>query len=457
LTLQLLVNTLRFGAPWQSGYVGEGFSTPLFAGVYGLLFSTGRGLLVYSPLLIAVPMVLGRFFRYRPLLALVIVETFVLKLLLFGQWWSWQGGWSWGSRFLLPAVPLLFLSLNELFLTIRRRPGVIRALVAGLIALGLFVQLVGVLSNPNRFGNDLFTIVRGEENQFLFIPQLSFFAGSYQLIRNGIVNHFSFQFADYYGWGVFAAVVGPLAAILVVSTAGLIRAADVRPIGALSRVPKLLRDRSARPAIALLGVVIPVLFGSWLIVDAGRIPRRILDATGNAATGARLVHDRAVFLDRRVTRPAPRPDDPPQTHRWEGWLRVPISGDYTLHIKSTGWYEVRIGAQTVAANRSETRQYVATQALTLDRGLHSIRIDYMPADPAYRLFQIYWTIPGFGIQHGLLDNRTILAEPPSTVMRILLAIDRFKVMILALTLISAHALAARPARLHRNRNRGSER
>jgi hypothetical protein len=101
-------NVLTFGQPWKFAvsYAPEGLA--------GLLISPGRGLIWYCPiLLLAVAGV--RAARKRNLLgALLVLTVFVAYLLLHSLWSFWGGGWSWGPRFLLPAIPGLAALLGLL-------------------------------------------------------------------------------------------------------------------------------------------------------------------------------------------------------------------------------------------------------------------------------------------------------------------------------------------------------
>jgi hypothetical protein len=77
-------------------------------GIYGLLFSSGRGLLWYCPPVVLAGIALCRIPKNKRLEALNISAIFVGLLLIYsGPWWS--GGWSWGPRYLLPTLPGLFV------------------------------------------------------------------------------------------------------------------------------------------------------------------------------------------------------------------------------------------------------------------------------------------------------------------------------------------------------------
>jgi len=81
--------------PW--GYI-EGFKYPVFFGVISILFSFGRGFLFY------IPSFLVALRRYKDLLGnwITVQLLFVLSLIpIYGAWWAWYGGLSYGPRFFM--------------------------------------------------------------------------------------------------------------------------------------------------------------------------------------------------------------------------------------------------------------------------------------------------------------------------------------------------------------------
>jgi Dolichyl-phosphate-mannose-protein mannosyltransferase len=99
---------LMFGQPWafHLGGIAEGFA--------GLLLSPGRGLLWYSP---AMALAIPAFQKARKSNApgaLLIALMFGAFLAIHSLWSFWHGGWSWGPRFLLPALPGLAALLGNL-------------------------------------------------------------------------------------------------------------------------------------------------------------------------------------------------------------------------------------------------------------------------------------------------------------------------------------------------------
>lgn len=113
LALLMWYNYARFGTLLASGYASEArlFITPLHEGLYGLLFSPGKSVLLYAPpLLLALP---GSYLLWREGQRGVVLlgwGLFMSHVLLYARWNIWEGGGVWGPRFLLPVVaPLMLL------------------------------------------------------------------------------------------------------------------------------------------------------------------------------------------------------------------------------------------------------------------------------------------------------------------------------------------------------------
>ncbi len=140
-------NWVRAGNPLQTGYDLSIFSPNLLPGLYKLLFSPLRGLFIYSPLLVlSLPGLAWLWRRGRAETALVVGVSGV-TVLLFSAWTSGEG-LSWGSRFLVPVVPLLCLPLAP---PLDRALAGAKVLAGSLLAFGILsfaIQLLGVAINP---------------------------------------------------------------------------------------------------------------------------------------------------------------------------------------------------------------------------------------------------------------------------------------------------------------------
>ncbi len=136
-------DTLRYGAPWRTGYFFATFNHPLVAGLYGLLLSPAAGLFIYVPLL---PLALvGLFLTMRrlPLLASTALVLLAVRILVYAVWFGWSAYWVWGPRYLVPAMPVLAVGLIEVC---RRWSGLhlgLKAALASVLAVSGLVQVVG--------------------------------------------------------------------------------------------------------------------------------------------------------------------------------------------------------------------------------------------------------------------------------------------------------------------------
>ena len=115
--LLLAYNLVRFGSPFATGYhfeSGEGFTTPIWQGLWGLLFSPYRSVFLHTPLFIASVLASVPFYRRHRSEALAIAALSVTLVLLYSAWWMWWGGFAWGPRFLVPLTPFWVLLLAPL-------------------------------------------------------------------------------------------------------------------------------------------------------------------------------------------------------------------------------------------------------------------------------------------------------------------------------------------------------
>ncbi len=154
---QLGLNWARFGHPLASAYAdqteGIQFTTPLLAGLYGLLLSPGKGMFFFSPALVLGLLGWGALARRHPgrqALVWALAAAILVPLVVHAKWQNWPGGWTWGPRHIFGihaflAVPAAAWVLENG----RHRAGRIAILV--LLVVGIGVQLLGSLVNFNEF------------------------------------------------------------------------------------------------------------------------------------------------------------------------------------------------------------------------------------------------------------------------------------------------------------------
>ena len=110
----LAYNYIAFGAPLEQGYGTKPFDTPIQTGLYGLLLSPSRGLLVYCPYLVFAFLALVRAWRWPGEVAVRLRGLFIVwlaTLVLYATYAEWWGGRVFGARFLDDLAPILFVAI----------------------------------------------------------------------------------------------------------------------------------------------------------------------------------------------------------------------------------------------------------------------------------------------------------------------------------------------------------
>lgn len=157
-------NALLFNAPSQA----KGFSTPLWLGLYGNLFSVGRSIFLYSPPTLLALFTFRKFYETYRAEARLFLAIVAIYLLIYSTYGFWEGGWTWGPRFLFPIVPLLILPLGY-FLTNSWN----KRILVLLVGLGISVQILGVVINYSYVYWDWLNMDLSPDNAYLFVPHIS--------------------------------------------------------------------------------------------------------------------------------------------------------------------------------------------------------------------------------------------------------------------------------------------
>lgn len=147
-----VTNHVRFGHWSDSGYAlavqGGLFRGDPRPGLAGLFLSPGRGLFVFAPLLLLAPIGFRRMRRrgerlgfWVPLVVLGVTVAVAAPLE------GWHGALTYGPRYLLPALPFLFLAVGHAIpIALESRIG--RTAFVVLAGIGLWVQLPAALVDP---------------------------------------------------------------------------------------------------------------------------------------------------------------------------------------------------------------------------------------------------------------------------------------------------------------------
>jgi hypothetical protein len=147
-----LFNWSRYGSPLTFGFSAlqhTSFTTPLLLGLYGLLISPGKGLLLYNPIVWAGLIGLASMFRTRRREAILFALIMLIELLFFAVYEFWTGGWNWGPRYIMPVLPLLVLAAGEWVYVNPTR--LRKAILIVLCVIGLGLNLSALLVDHSRY------------------------------------------------------------------------------------------------------------------------------------------------------------------------------------------------------------------------------------------------------------------------------------------------------------------
>lgn len=122
-TIPLLIyNKIAFGGILSSGYEARGdikWTTPILEGLAGQLFTPGKGILIISPLLLLSFYAIFRVYRDKyfgaenNLLYRFISPAVIIYILMYSKWYGWDGGSSFGYRFMTDVLPIMVILTYE--------------------------------------------------------------------------------------------------------------------------------------------------------------------------------------------------------------------------------------------------------------------------------------------------------------------------------------------------------
>ena len=212
-------NWARSGNPLQTGYDLSIFTPNILLGLYKLLFSPLRGLFIYSPVLVLAVPGWWQLRRTRPAESWLIAGVVGITVLLFSAWASGEG-LSWGSRFMVPVVPLLALTLAPLLQNLRSTQYVLRVAYFVLIFVSVLIQILGIAINPWVFLGKLQAQFGGE---FFLEKTAALYDFSTSQIA-GQLRNWSVQNSDLIWWqpGHFDRLAFGVSAALVLASGWLL-------------------------------------------------------------------------------------------------------------------------------------------------------------------------------------------------------------------------------------------
>jgi hypothetical protein len=146
-------NHALYGNPFDLGYPAnvEGgratmsFDTPLDVGLYAFFLSPGKSILLFAPVLLLAPWGLARVWRQSRALAVLMAAPLVVLLAFYSRYTLFEGGYSFGPRYLIPGIWLLGLTLG---FVIRDGSPRLRTVAGALVLAGALVNVIGLATSP---------------------------------------------------------------------------------------------------------------------------------------------------------------------------------------------------------------------------------------------------------------------------------------------------------------------
>ena len=160
--LWMLYNYTRFGHPFDTGLLRDPnvrFDTPVLVGLFGLLASPGRSWFLYCPIIAAGVASLWLLGRQDRSTAVLFGAQVCVLLAVICRMHQWDGGESYGPRYLIPVLPFLTIPLAASFSL--NKFSRFRRLLPVILMLSVLVQLPGVLVDYSKTQN---TFARQAEN-----------------------------------------------------------------------------------------------------------------------------------------------------------------------------------------------------------------------------------------------------------------------------------------------------
>jgi len=154
------LNYYRFGSVFAFGY-GElsNFGNPVTSGAYNLLFNPDKSLFLFAPVMLLFPLAVFKFAKNHRWEGLLIAGLVIVNFIIHSAWWAWEGGQTWGPRFLLPMIPLSVVPFASL---LDRKA--FTAAISVLFAAGFAANLLGVLQN---FGGFQYIVLKSTGNAMI--------------------------------------------------------------------------------------------------------------------------------------------------------------------------------------------------------------------------------------------------------------------------------------------------
>ena len=149
-------NYARFGSVFESGYplgmaTGLGghkmFESELLPTLAAMLFSPGKSIFLYNPVLLLLPFCFYSFYRKHKAVTVAVSFAVIANFILSGFYTPWAGDYAWSIRYQVAILPFLVLPLVELFN--RSLKNAAKTVIISIIAVSCVIRAASLVYNFN--------------------------------------------------------------------------------------------------------------------------------------------------------------------------------------------------------------------------------------------------------------------------------------------------------------------
>lgn len=186
-------------------------------GLYILLISPDRGVIVFTPIIVLGVIGLVILGRQNTKIALLTTSIAAINLTLYALWGDPWGGWAFGSRYLIPGYAMLAIGIAILLNTTTIRSRIIFIIViAAISSYSIFVNTSGALTssaNPPKVEVLALEKLSGREEKYTYARNLDYLKSDQSksfLFQTFFNQHLS-------AWSYYLIIASSLATITTVS------------------------------------------------------------------------------------------------------------------------------------------------------------------------------------------------------------------------------------------------
>jgi len=152
ILLTLYYNQVRFGNPWDTGYLRDGTATfgPMWIGLLGFVASPGRSLFLFAPVTLLGLLTLAGMWRRDPATTVLFSGNIAVLAVFYASQLYWDADRSYGPRYLVVILPFLCLPLVTWFDL--PRSATTRRVLIGMVVISVLAQAPGVLVDFSKAG-----------------------------------------------------------------------------------------------------------------------------------------------------------------------------------------------------------------------------------------------------------------------------------------------------------------